>query len=210
MPPKNSKNKYRYSKTKSFEKKVASIARETLNSKIESKHTDRSAQNIPDWSGVSSVLNLTSITGGSNEDQRVGEKVNCTKLQGKFTVYWNSAGVSAQQCRVMIVRDSQCQGTLLTVPDVLASTGNIRAPISNYNIDLPGRYKVIYDRMVSVSANRENITLSVNKALNNITHYSGPLSTDEAKGQLLLMFCSNVSVSGPTVEYTTRLYYKDA
>lgn len=204
------KKKYTPRNSKSFEKKVANIARETINSKIESKHTDRSAQLTPDWNGVGTVLNLCSITQGVAENQRVGEKLTCTKLQGKFAVYWNAAGVSVQQCRIMIVRDSQCQGTLLTVPQVLANMGTIRAPISNLNVSIPGRYKVLYDRMVTVSDDKECATLMINKALNNITHYTGPLSTNEAKGQLLLMMCSNVSVAGPTVEFTTRLYYKDA
>ncbi len=186
------------------------VVKSMISKSVESKHTDR-GQTSGSVTYLGSVYNLSILAQGTGEDERIGDKVTATKVMANGTFRWVSTQGGIQDCRVMLVRDSQCQGTLLSGAGVNNGDGNSRAPYSVYNMDLPGRYKVLADKFLRLDEYHPSATFHITKLLGSAIHYTGSASTDEGAGQILMILWTNNANADPTtVGFSTRLYYKDS
>lgn len=198
------------SRRKPVSKNTLQAIRRVVKGNIESKHSDLSTT-YSVLSNAAVVYNCSAIAQGDAEDERVGDKLHATKLQLDMRFNWDSTLAGNQGCRIMVVRDSQCQGTLLTGANVNDEDGSVRCIVGKLNLDLPGRYKVLADRYVQLDAYHPTSHFKLTKIINSDVHFTGALATDEAKGQILLMmWCEQSGGSYASVHFTRRLYYKDA
>lgn len=200
-----------YRKKKTIVKTVKAV----LNRALETKHTDRSVL-ATTYSDTGSVYNLTAIAGGSAEDARNGEKITVCEVRVTAVAVANAAGAAAinQTMRMLIVRDNFADGNIPALNQVLESTGNLNTTISNYNIDYHKRFTVLKDCFFNLSKTytkgQRQMCVCYKKMP---VWYTGALSTDEGKGQIYLMLCSDVNIANgnyPYLNFTSRVSYKDA
>lgn len=196
-----------------FKKSVRKIAKDVLNTNLETKHTDRS-QAMTTYGNAGSIFQLTSIAGGSGEDQRVGEKIRVKSVMVRAYAVPEAAGDPQQVMRMIIFRDNMVSVpgavTLPTLAALLESTANERVVISNKNIDLHRRFTILKNCVfpLAIGQNPRMQTCYLKKDLP--VWYYGAGATDIGKGQLYLAVCSNKAVLFPSLAFTSRLTYQDA
>lgn len=93
------------------------------------------------------VTTLNTVTEGSDETNRVGDKARFNWLKLNFQVVPNSAQLTGcYQIRMMLVKESTCLGSALSLAQFLRGSGT-PSVISNQNYVTRdhSRYKVYYD-----------------------------------------------------------------
>lgn len=186
-------------------------------SKIESKTADNNNTAFSiDYNGSSSIFSLTNLlTRGTGENQFVGDAISPTRLRLKWAV---QAKDSTNLIRVIITQNIAGGGTP-TVGTLLEAAGTVNTPLSPYNNDYKGTYKVLFDEFyatcgdassgyTSTSHISGDITIPIYK-LRKIMFLTG--STTVSVGGLYVIFVSDSSVVTPPIgQYYSRLYYRDA
>lgn len=180
---------------------------------------------------------------GTAINNRVGDVVYPTSCHWWLQIKTNPNNASTVQFRVMIFWDAQCNGappTLIGSPsgttppllDLATITDPTFAPVC---LQSRKRYKVIYDKVYSLTPN--NVTASsitnnlsatatdtastmnvlskrvnIRKRLGRVIKYAANNGTyvDIVSNCLWLFMISDQASNAPTVEVATRLYYKDA
>lgn len=198
------------SRASSLSRGQAAAVRLIVRKQFEVKHRDQAITDQPDYNGT--VTNMTAITQGVGEDQRIGDKVRCTRVNGKFRVQWDNGGATLQTGRLIVFLHKDCKGTLLTGANLLNGAGTERAPLSLFNIDIPGSYTILYDSgPVTVDAQHQSATIEFDKKLLNYTHFQGAAATDEGHNQVcMLRLVSTSGLQDPTWLGDYRLHYQDA
>ena len=117
--------------------------------------------------------------------------------------------------RVLFVRGYNENGTPLTLGTVLQYTGSAYAITSPYNYDNSSKYKVLYDKVWTLSSGA-GVTgstparcLRISKKLGHEIQWSANTTT-VLDGGLCVFFISDVSLNPPSVQYQTRVYFTDA
>lgn len=198
------------SRARSLSRGQAAAVRLIVRKQLEVKHRDQAITDQPAYNGT--VTNMTAIAQGVAEDERIGDKVRCTRVQGKFRIQWDSGGATLQTGRLIIFLHKNCAGNLLTGANILNGAGTERAPLSLFNVDLPGSYSVLYDSGPrTVDLYHPSAVIQFDKRLLNYTHFQGANATDEAANQVcMLRIVSTSGLQDPTWLGDYRLHYQDA
>jgi len=117
----------------------------------EFKYIDsKNAAMVCDTTGA--VLLLNGCSSGSGVSNRVGRQITIKAIQ----LHWRSWATAAtgvkQDHRFMVVQDMQPNGVALTIAEVLAAVVGIDPCLDVRNLDYRLRFKVLYDRKFSISA----------------------------------------------------------
>lgn len=183
---------------KTLAKRVARIE-----SQVDKKAFDYSTAGAIDYSG--SVNYLSGLTTGSNFVDRIGDIIKPTYLDYKVVWYAHASAVDST-CRTIIFQDTSNQGTSPTPAEVLNTITSPLAVISPFVFQYKSRFKVLFDKKISLSSNRVgHITARIPASKMNHIHYSG--STTGIKGSLYCLNICDKVVNTPTISMYSRLSF---
>lgn len=210
--------KYQAGKMAYTANRKASLALSMLNS--EKKFVDLTAQ-TPGAISAGAFTLLNPLSQGTANGTRVGDQVRFTDLDVRLTLY--NTPTNTAWVRIMIIKDMQPNGAAPTLANLLSDTGG--GVVSFRNLDYGKRFRVYADRVYSLMANdletpaqpmfvKFHVDLKGTKKKNlpNITEYGlGNAGTiaDISKGAYYLVSLSNLTSSGPTVSFNSRMKYVD-
>jgi len=100
--------------------------------------------------GQTSALNGTSlcmIPQGTTQNDRIGNKIRLKNIRVHGFISLGATAVTGNRVRIMLVRDSQANGSMPAVADVMQQT-NIDSFI---NMDNTTRFKIIKDRFIDLN-----------------------------------------------------------
>ncbi len=94
-------------------------------------------------------IHLLDIVTGATQVQRVGRKIWLTSINVRLMfALSNSATATDIRIRIMVVQDTQCNGALPAVTDILEA-----AAVDSYlNLVNTGRFRVLKDKVVAIGS----------------------------------------------------------
>jgi len=153
------------------------------------------------------VIQLTNITQGDDTSQRNGRSIliNYLQLRGVFT-----KGTGNDVLRYMIVRDKMQTGTAPAVDQILQTIGTTLAPFAPLDTSFAGRFQVLDTGMVTFSA--DHPTFVYKKFIRLNKHCKWQTTADGGgtmEGHIYFISLSNVATNSCTVEFVSRVGYRD-
>lgn len=160
-------------------------------------------------SNAGQITNLSAIAEGDDVSQRKGNSILARSLYLQADVVGNAVNTT-NMLRCIIFQDQENTGTDPTVADILQFTGSALAVESPLNIDHIARYKILLDKKF-VFTTTGHMRTNFKKYLNLHTHikYTGTASTDIYRGQIYILWISDVATNDPSVTWNARLGYYD-
>ena len=99
---------------------------------------------------------LCILTQGTNNNQRIGRRVNLTSFQMKMFMF-SQTGTGPYIIRILVVQQTDVSGSAITLNTVLQNTGNDnQAIVSPYNLDRTNDYNVLFDKVYTGSEAQSN------------------------------------------------------
>ncbi len=155
------------------------------------------------------------IAVGTGPSQRIGRKAFVSSIQGNmvFAMKTNLSHpdgvVGLNRLRIMLVEDTQCNGSIMTVASLLESAADEHAAYHSYlNMAQIGRFKVLKDKKITVGRHR-NVT--ADGATANVFDYNAGEFTEFKFYKKLygksIEYDQNVGTSGTLDELTRSNYY---
>lgn len=214
----NFKKKKTFRKNKPQDKKMHKIARQEVNKmvlkKAESKTYD--ATQTPTgvgWNGGPINVLASGITQGAGNSQRIGREIDPTHLRIK-----GSFLVGAQTCvvRLIVINTKQSNTPIGSYGELLTNPTSLESPYGMYKVEHSSEYKVLFDEFYCLIIGTESsrltfdIRITSDKLKRKLTYDdAGAIST----GGLYLYAISDRDPTTPgnipTINYVSRLYYKD-
>jgi len=106
-------------------------------------------QAAPLSNSTGSVTLINGVATGTDYTDRVGRKIIIKSIYIRMTAYPYTTGTidnTKGEClRLMLVMDTQPNGALAAVADILNGSGDVNAPMNLNNRD---RFKVLYDKQI--------------------------------------------------------------
>jgi len=219
------KDPFRAKKRKPTVKSVAKSIKK-IQGQQELKHIDfytsSGFQAIP-TTGLITCINTT--VNGTTNITRIGDDITATSIQFRGLFQSNELTLNTSTIRHIVLWDSQPNGALPALADVL-DVAVITVPIyAPYNENFQKRFKILYDRVYtitpqvysSITAGTIDNVLEVKKysrlkrKLSRQVKYNGNTGgiADIETNSLINIFVSDQATNPPTVEMGHRLYYKD-
>lgn len=150
----------------------------------------------------------TGINRGTADNQYLGDRI--TPVGMNIRIQYTRAD-STQLFRFIVIQNKA--GGIPLLNTLLASTGNITAPLSPYDNNYNNTYRVLYDRLVSTDSIRQttgllNIRIGAKK-LRQIWFNDG-VGTLEKGGIYFMVISDSAVTPHPAIDYRARFYFKDA
>lgn len=198
---------------------------EAVNKRAETKHKFHEFKSATaDSTGT--VYHLSSIDDGVNDLERVGENIMVTGVE--VSGYFNSDETNESVlARLIVFRAKEAVPSTPSPGLVLTTIGDVRTPVSLYNIDninigVPGSnrgepaYQIFYDKVFAIGDEGGAVTkkpFRVNIKLRKPMpcNFIGNEDTDEGPGQWYMMWVSTIAAPTTTCQLNAdaRIYYTD-
>lgn len=183
-------------------------AKKAIAKEIETKASDVSlaASSVDYTTGVVQALHAN-LTPGTGANQYIGTRIHPVYLHIRYKVH---AGDPQNLLRVIIIQ-TRTAG-VPTLANTLESVSNVRAPLSDYEVDYNHTYTVLYNRIHTLDDANFNTQLGEvkirMKRLRAMYYTAG--AAIERGGLYFLCISDSAIATHPTVEFYSRLHYKDA
>lgn len=154
------------------------------------------------------VLNLTNaIIQGDDVNQRSGDKVRCIKHKIRVNA---QAIINSQTTRFIVFKDTQQNGTIPTVLDVLDNADYL-SQYDILNVYQQKRFIILWDKVLDVNIAGESIkTVSKNLQPTGDIWYNGATAVNASNGRNSLFILIIASNSSGTYDYSWEMQYTDA
>jgi hypothetical protein len=167
-------------------------------------------------SSTPTVVYLSALTQGVTNGVRIGNSFRLQRLYWRYFISSNPAATTDAQCRVMIIRDNECQGAIPTPDDVLVdvSTG-ANATLSPVDINNAKRFAVLQDEVHILGGTTFQTTGSIihttTMAHDGHIKYRGTDATpgSAAEGSIFFLTCSPFASNLPSGVFYFTLWYTD-
>jgi len=169
--------------------------------------TGSTAATQVDFNGT--LNSLVSITqGAAAVNQRLGDGVVISGINFRYVAYITTT-TAVSQLRIILLKDEQAN---LNVGNVLATVGSILSPLSFYNKEYRGRFKILYDETHTLDAGQSYQDIkrvSINEMIP--IKYAPGLSTVRENDLRVLLISNQAAASAdrPYVFYNVRCWYKE-
>lgn len=174
---------------------------------VERKFVDAAGTGTVTSAGV--VIPLTLLGTGTGDQARTGVSVKAYSNVMRLTISNNPASVlNNSRVRVIMFKDTQTNGVLPTVTEVLESA-DPQSPMKNSNLP---RFKKFYDKFHYVSQNDNNNSQHVvSKKFEHHIGYTGTNNTiaELIKGGLFMLLIGEATVNQPAYKYINRFKFID-
>lgn len=153
------------------------------------------------------VIQLTNIAQGDQTNQREGRSIliNYVQLRGLFT-----KGTGNDSLRYLVVRDKYQSGTAPAVDQILQTIGTSLAPYAPLESSFAGRFEILDTGLLTFSADKPTIVYKKFIPLNK--HCKWQTTTDGGgtmAGHIYFISLNNTATNGCTVEFVSRIGYRD-
>lgn len=211
------KRRARPAKKNSAVRRVARAeAKKVLNKAVESKIFDGAVPTTGiDWSGTNAVWPVTTdpssgvvMVQGAGDGQYIGTVLRPTYLMIRFQL---GAADPTNMLRIIVLQD--LAGGVPTVPNVLQSTANVRAPLSALETRYDNTYRILADRTFSLDTTttvQRVGKIKIGMRQLRPIHFSDATGTIEKAGIYVLAVSDSGVVAHPSLQAYWRLHYKDA
>lgn len=227
MPKKFVSTKYRMNRKRdnSTRKKVINIDKRVkrIQSKEEIKFADVYQNGVSiGTTPVLTALNL--VASGTDDNNRIGDSVHATSIQGRYDFISASAALAPTIIRMIVFWDRQPNGFAPTVSNVLDLSTISSSLYAPYHRSYQKRIKIIYDKVIVINPNIGGTTSGTTDALVPMAIYkrfkrklnrevkyndvSATITTIQTNS-LYLLQVSNNNTNPPLVVAGYRFYYKD-
>jgi len=190
---------------------VARKVQRQLTKQTEVKYVDVIASDAEVIGFSGDVTLLNPVAQGTDNIQRIGNKVNGKYLYIRGYIDNNQLQFGTV-VRFIVFMDTENQGSTPTAADVLSITGDNQAVMAMINLDHTPRYKVLYDKTLTTSsAGNYHALFKAFIRLKGITQsYTGTTATDVYKNALYSLAIANVNTNDPTITFVSRYAYTDS
>lgn len=164
-----------------------------------------------DYDGLTYAL-LEPLTGGTDDNQRVGNQVHYTHCIVRYDVYALFATLDAYIFRMII--GVWEVGALPAVTDVLDGTGvAYYSTKAFYSKENRGKYHIISDKTIVVNENSvtSRVAGHVYVPLNRTAYYDDATASEPNNFRAFVLFVSDMSnaVERPRITFVCKQYYTD-
>lgn len=198
-------------KFKKLEKKVNMLSRTT-----ETKHVD----NVKTQTEVNFDVNLATAlflpAQGTKHNERIGDSASPFRLNAKIAIRNVADEDKCQFVRIMIIQSKQrYTPSTITTSGVtqLFSTADVDDVVnSNLVHDNRSHYVLLHDKTYTISPDgNRGMFINISKKISRSVEFEPAVTTTES-GQIWMCVTSDVAVAsvGPTIQWSTRILYKDA
>lgn len=118
------------------------------------------AQAVYALDSTGTVALLNGVAQGADFNQRIGRKITMRSVQIRGLITPQDASVSSNLGRIMIIYDTQPNGALPAITDVL----NVASSTSMMNLNNRDRFKILMDEQVGCGAVETGATLAYAQA----------------------------------------------
>ena len=125
---------------------VQRAVKRELNSRVEWKHLTLTS-NAAAVPSAGAITELCLVPQGTLDVERVGDKINATSLDLRYTVTGSAAGATTQRHRIVMFQWNNDSAPVTADILILAASLETKA---EYNTDRAGMYKIMFDRTVQV------------------------------------------------------------
>lgn len=203
---KKAAKKKRSKKAKTLASKVAVLSKRLPDPEIKYGTASITATQI-DFNGtLNSLLGISQGVQGLN--QRSGDALTVKSMSFRYRAYVTTT-TAISMIRVLLLVDEQAN---LTVGNIMAQAGGVLAPLSFYNKEYKGRYRVLYDKTHSLDAGQSYQDLAEVKVTKPVDVVFSPALTTVRANDIRVLMISNqaaASVDRPYMDYNFRCYYTD-
>lgn len=151
------------------------------------------------------VVHLSALATGDAEGTRTGNSVKCINLSHHINARIDSSA-NFTRVRYVVVQDLQQVGDTAPAMTDVYETASVSAFLNKATV---GRFKILFDRVYNLDAQRPSVYLKTFKYLNHHIRYNGVNSTDVQKGGIYGMLVSDENTNPPTCGIISRLTYID-
>ncbi len=184
--------------------KIARQVRKLVN--VEYKHHDKETAsfNVTNIGG-GTMIPLTLIGQQTDVDDRIGNSLRVTSLQGRYTL---ARVTSDSLVRLVLFQDFDCAGTYPITVQLLDDATEMNSPLNLLNTD---RFKILKDWMYVVTANSPIKYKKFFMKQNSKVEYIGTGANEASQGggNYFLLALSNKTSEYPTLSLHTRVRYID-
>lgn len=211
-------------RVRNIDKKIKKLQREQ---ELGHKDTIMSAVEIAN-TGVFTLLN--GLTQGDDDDNRHGNEVYATSVQGRFVISGDAAQLNAMVIRMILFWDQQSNGAAPALADLLDTTVITSAVMAPYHRDFQKRFKILMDKsyvinpiLALTTTTGATDTVATVSVINIYKKFKRKLSrtvkyddgnagdiTDIQTNALHVLFVSSVASNTPAITGGFRFYFKDA
>jgi hypothetical protein len=176
---------------------------------VEDKYIDSTATINP--SSTASLVLLNGMTTGTSAVTRNGQSIKSVSLSGSFLLSINQSA-NTTFVRTLIVMDTQANGAVFAASDLFVVTASV---LSQYLVAYERRFKVLFDKVVTVSLGGPESCLSAINCMNtcnfHVEYNLGTAGTiaDIAKNSLYLVVYSDQTTNTPAYSYSLRYLFVD-
>lgn len=173
------------------------------------KYVFDASQSLQAVDNNGAVYPLSQIASGDDVNNRTGNSILAKSMYIQGNVL-KQASAGASFVRFILFQDTMNQGSTPTVTDILNNTGSALAPLSPLNIDHLSRYKILYDKRITLNSDMSCRQYKVYKKMSSHIKFTGTAATDVYKNGLYFLIISNEALStAPTINFTSRLRYHE-
>lgn len=196
-------DRYVASKALAYSKKALSM----LNVEYKCHDTQLSSLAI---TTVATIHALTNVAQGDTTNERDGNQMKITRNLLRYSVVGGPADDTL--IRVMLVLDKQTNGALYAISDLLQDTSVTDIIISPLNLDNKFRFRVLYDRVHSLSSegkNSINVSKMFKMGLRIRFDANDQMITDLTSYSLSFVAVANQATNTPNLTLFNRVRFVD-
>lgn len=194
---------------------IAKFVKSVINPEL--KYKDTFGTVVPTNSSSDSCIWLTDIDAGTGPSTRVGYSVLAKLLQIRFSLTMNSSATTST-VRILIFVDTSpsAQTSAPTNGTVIDQQGD--PVIGPFNMDTPGRFLRLADKIVSLNTNGGaqktfKLKYRYKESDSQINHLkwdvTGDAQADKRQNHVYMLVASNQSTNTPSLNYFSRFRYID-
>ena len=150
------------------------------------------------------LLPIVQITRGTTNNEYIGNRILPTSVQWRFKLNQSVAAVSTQ-VRVMIVQWTSLIPATTAVTNVLATA----SLVSFKSDDFRYNSRVLYDKVYSLNTDRPETFTKGKLKLKDYMSFNETLNNPTRNG-LYLLLLSDEAVNTPSLDFTSKVFYRDA
>lgn len=196
---------------------MGKIAMGLLNSEKKYIDINNTSQNAATGGAV---FNMTPITAGTAETNRVGGSVLLKSLLLRINIHYNTIATTDQQLRIMVVRPlDDMDGATPSIGNILQVATPVQNITSPLNMDNIGKYKVYMDGVYTVQVNKPSVQLNkyftFKNDKNNMgiatvgQHATWDAAGNTEHGQLWLIVIGSTNTNPASWDYYSRVRFID-
>lgn len=184
---------------------VANATKRLIN--VEYKNC-RKTYNDEDITSVGSIAYLNPIGQGDDSDDRNGNSIRAKSILARLRITFTAGGDATQWIRIMLFQDLQNAGTVPTIAELLDTT-DVSSP---RNLENTRRFKTIWDKTITLTAEKGGRILNIYKKLNSVVRFIDTDDTQASAGNgtyYMLTLSEQVAGNYPTIDGVIRFRFID-